>query len=334
MQDSITLWVLLFALATYAIWRAGSVLVDATDAIDDRWNLGAALGGAILLAVATNLPEIAIVFSAASKGNTDVIVGNLLGGVAIQTTLLALFDCRLQGQLPLTQRASSLVLVLEGLLVVAVLYICIMGTQLPATLIFEGITPGPFLITLIWLAGLWLIGWVNRNRATAPEGAVPTGKPTGSLAKVYWVFVMASLVTLVAGVILEWSGEKIAAQLHIDGVLFGATVLAAATSLPEISTGLRAVRKGDYQLAVSDIFGGNLFLPVLFLPATLISGRAILPLAQKSDIYIAALAGFLTCLYLIGLLVRPEKKLFRLGLDSLAVLLFYVVGMTVLLATA
>ena len=37
------------------------------------------------------------------------------------------------------------------------------------------------------------------------------------------------------------------------------------------------MKLGDYRLAISDIFGGNAFLPVIFLVATLVSGKAVLP---------------------------------------------------------
>ena len=72
----------------------------------------------------------------------------------------------------------------------------------------------------------------------------------------------------------------------MSGVVFGATFLAAATALPEVSTGIASVRLGDYQLAVSDIFGGNAFLPVLFLLAGLSRAAPCSRRRRTTDIYL------------------------------------------------
>lgn len=148
------------------------------------------------------------------------------------------------------------------------------------------------------------------------------------------MFAAAALVTLVAGVVLERSGDAIAGHIGLSGVLFGATVLAAATSLPELSTGLTSVRNGDYQLAMSDIFGGNAFLPVLFLLASLLSGKTVLPQAQSTDIYLTAVGILLTLVYQAGLLFRPQRRVAGMGIDSLAVLVLYALGVTGLFAVA
>ena len=109
-------------------------------------------------------------------------------------------------------------------------------------------------------------------------------------------------------------------------------MLALATSLPEISTGLQAVRQGDDGLAVSDVLGGNAFLPVLFLVATVITGQAVLPRAQASDVYLTALAALLSLVYAVGLIFRPRRRVLGMGPDSLAVVVLYVVGLAGLVA--
>ena len=72
-----------------------------------------------------------------------------------------------------------------------------------------------------------------------------------------------------------------------------------------------AARKGDYKLAKGDIVGGNAYLPVLFLLDTLISGKAVLPEAQASDIYLTALGEPLSVVYLVGLVFRPGRQRLR-----------------------
>jgi cation:H+ antiporter len=340
----------IFVAAAAAIWAAGIQLSDQTDVLSTRLHLGSALGGLILLAVATNLPEIAIVVSASASGNVDVAVGNILGGIAIQTVVLCVLDVfGTTGDQPLTYRSASLVLLLEGILVVAMLALVIAGTQLSGDLIAFRLTPVSVLLPAAWVGGLLLVQRAGRSLPWHESGEAPDSQehPRGhsqeksereatsrgvSTARSATVFAIAALVTLVAGVILERSGDAAAGHVGLSGVVFGATVLAAATSLPEVSTGLTSVRNGDYKLAVSDIFGGNAFLPVLFLPATLLTGQAVLPQVQSTDIYLTALGALLTLVYVNGLLFRPRRRFARMGVDSVVVLLLYAVGVAGLFA--
>ncbi len=221
----------------------------------------------MLLAVATNLPELAIVVSASLGGDLGIAIGNILGGIALQTVVLVVLDVwGLGPRVGLTYRAASLVLVLEGVLVIVVLVVAIMATRLPASLVVFRLAPGDVLIVALWGVGVFLL---SKARLGLPwhesSGGAPDGQdaPMGtaeqrrdamahqsgvSTRRAVLVFAVAALATLAAGVVLEVTGDSIADRLGLSGVFFGATLLAAATSLPEVSTGLGSVRLGDYQL--------------------------------------------------------------------------------------
>jgi cation:H+ antiporter len=349
---SLPILLLVFGGAAACVWVAGVRLSDTTDVLSSRLGLGQALGGLLLLAVVTNLPEIAITASAALSKELGLAVGNILGGIAIQTVVLVSLDVLgVRGSEPLSYRAASLSLVLEGTLVVAVLTVAVMGSQLPTSLILWRVDPEGLLIVALWGAGIWLLFKARTGLPWHEEGDAPDGQeePRGhskakkeqnatyrgiSTARAAVAFSVAALFTLAGGVILEQSGEAIANDVGMSGVLFGSTFLAAATALPEVSTGLASVRMGDYQLAMSDIFGGNAFLPVLFLMASLLSGMAVLPQAHGTDIYLTGLGILLTAVYICGLIFRPRRRVLGMGVDSLVVLILYLTGVAGLIAVA
>ena len=80
----------MFVAGSGATWAAGIFLEDDRLA-RPAFGLGDALGGLILLAIAGTLPEIAIVASAARRA-PRLAVGNLIGGIAIQTLVLVALD--------------------------------------------------------------------------------------------------------------------------------------------------------------------------------------------------------------------------------------------------
>jgi cation:H+ antiporter len=332
--------VLIFAACAGVIWVAGVKLSTSTDALDAHFGLGSALGGLLLLAIATNLPELVITLAAAAQHNLGIAVGNIMGGIALQTLVLAPLDAAAGPERPLSYLVGSLVLVMEGALVIVVTIAALMTTQLPLSTNVGGLSPGTLAVFLLWLAGLVIVTrtrnhlrWKVEAEGARPgrthaerHRSTPKVHRDHSTGTVMAIFGAAAVATLVAGYFIERSGDALAGKAGLSGAVFGATFLAAATALPQLSSGLGAVRLGDHQLAMSDIFGGNAVLPPMLLFADLIAGKPALPAAHRSDIWIAGLGIVLTGVYMVGIIVRPHRTRWRMGPDSIAAIAIYAIG--------
>jgi cation:H+ antiporter len=336
------LLLLVFAAGAIATWAAGVALSKTTDALDARLGLGEELGGILLLAVAGSLPELAITVSAAAKGNLGLAAGNLIGGIAVQTMVLVLCDVAVGPQRPLTFLVGALTPVLEGMLVVLVVSGVLMGSLLRSSTAIGGVvSPASIAVVVVWLVGVYVINRVRRDprwtvsmpgshpgrrHRRQPHPEAPHPFAGSSTRRVMLLFLGACAVTLVAGVLLELTGNTLADRAGINGVIFGATVLATATALPEISSGIAAVRLGDNALALGDIFGGNAFQLCLFLLADVIAGSPVLPQAGHLNSWLASLGVALTAVYSIGVVGRPERCHARLGPDSILALVVFGLG--------
>jgi cation:H+ antiporter len=333
--------VALFVGSGAVTWLAGIVLTKTVDTLDHRFNIGDALGGLILLGIAGSLPEIAVVYTAAVHGHIPVIIGTLIGGISIQTLLIVLFDAAAGKERPISYLAGSVMLCLETLLAIVVAVFAIAGTFIPGSVSVAHLSPLSIGILIAWVGGLLVVNWarkVPRFNQTA-EDAQPgrkhherrAAKPHvfyagKSTPHVILIFAAASVATLMAGWLLEGSGNALAAALGIGSGLFAATFLAFATAIPEISTGLESIVIGDNHLAISDIVGGNAFMLVLFLLADLMARRPVLSDAVRQDYMFGILGAAMMGVYAVSFLARPKKCYFRLGLDSVLALLLYIAG--------
>jgi cation:H+ antiporter len=334
--------VLLFLVSAIVTLFAGITLTKTTDTIDHRFRLGDALGGLILLGISGSLPEIAVSLSAALDGQIPIIVGTLLGGLAIQTLVIVIFDLALKGKHPLSYAAGSPILALETYFTISIALIALIGTHLPIGASLHGVSLASLAIVLAWIIGLVFINLARKNpqwNETAP-GAAPGRKHHERRAKhnhpfyagkstlhVILIFLFASALTLVAGIALEKTGSQLAQMIGMDTGIFAATFIALVASLPEISAGLESLHIGDNQLAISDVMGGNAFMLTLFILTDLVMGKPTLAYAGTNDALLTVLAIILMSVYAAGFLFRPPKKFLKLGPDSLAAACLYFLGL-------
>ncbi|HYH12956.1 MAG TPA: hypothetical protein VD789_11425 [Thermomicrobiales bacterium] len=331
---SLPLLMLIFILAAGMVWWSGVRLSRTTDSLDGRLGLDDAFGGLLILAILTNLPDLAIVTTAAVADDLSIASGSVLGGVAIQAIVLAFLDFRGGGVgVPLTSRTRTLLPALEAVMVIVSLCLVVLGAQLdPIT--FARVEPVALVILLAWLGALLAVQRANKGMAwelVEDERRPPEGEENPELGsstrRLVGMLSLAAVLTLLGGFLLERTSSAMASQLGIDGVVFGATILAAATTVPDLATGLQSVKLGNHELVISQVFGSIAFLPVLFLVANLVTGSAVLPNANGSNLYLAAFGVVLMAVYLIGLLVRSARTFLRMGLDSWLVVVTYLVGM-------
>jgi cation:H+ antiporter len=118
---------------------------------------------------------------------------------------------------------------------------------------------------------------------------------TTSTRRIYVSSGLTVLVILGAGWVLARTGDALSEQTGLGASFIGVALVAASTSLPEVSTSLGAVRRGNHQMAVSNILGTNcLEVALFFLADAVYRGGPILAALDRSAPFAAALGMVVT----------------------------------------
>ena len=139
--------------------------------------------------------------------------------------------------------------------------------------------------------------------------------------------IVTAAIVVVAGTFLARSGDVIAARTGLGGAWVGSVLVAAATSLPEITTDIAAIRLGAPDLAAGDLFGSSMANMLILAIITLLpAGSELFRKAAIDHALYAALAIILTAVAVIFVLVRPSVSVFGIGPGSMLLLVMYAVG--------
>lgn len=140
-------------------------------------------------------------------------------------------------------------------------------------------------------------------------------------------FSLGAVAVVLAGVRLVRDGDVIAARSSLGGLWVGSVFLAFATSLPEMTTDIAAVRLGAPDLAIGDLFGSsmaNMF--ILALVALIPRGAELFRKAALDHALYASLAMVMSCVAAIAILMRSPVAIFGVGPGSILLTGVYLVG--------
>lgn len=241
--------------ATLVVWF--SILASRyIDMIDRTTRLSGAFLGGVLLSAVTSLPELFTSISATVfLRQPDLCIGNILGSDLFNAAMLGvvvIFSIRLFGRAACSR--SHLIVVGYLILMYAAL-----GLRWAGVL---SLRIGWFDLTTLALFSLYALS----VRHLAAENGSDTGSDSAddcdcklTVGQIAARFTLASLGIIALSIALTYITDDIAERLDLGAGLAGALFLGVATSLPEVTSTIALFRMRNYNIAVGNIIGSNVF---------------------------------------------------------------------------
>ncbi len=314
--------ILLVAGISILIYSA-DLLVEVTSSVATKSGVSLVVVAAVVVGFGTSMPEMAVSFMAAARNDLDLGIGNVLGSVIANLSLVLGFAA-LFGKVPISQRALRTYFPLS-LNAVFWFYLFIQGGLRR----YEG-----FFLLFILIISLVLIVKIEKKDAGSldedsikeppinEEHAIAKGKISMQDA----IRSITSLLgILLSSYVITEGSIGLAEAWGVGSGYIGATLVAAGTSLPELVASVVAVRKGKPEIIIGTILGSN-----VFNGAAIGAGMGIIGPGKVGD---STLIGWITFFALLAIvLVWIGKGLAKKPLGRIAgTLLIVIYGLWLLL---
>lgn len=280
--------------------------------------------------------ELANVTTASASGNPALAINNLLGSAAINIVLLAVADA-LVGRQAVTSLVALPSTMLMGALGMIVLIAIAAGITLGDVAIgplgIGSLVIGIASVLFFWISAghdersLWSVKDDEDRRADAPEPD-NAGRP---IMRLCIEVALYGAVLFAAGYTLSQVGDALAAQLGLTSGIVGFALIGTATSLPELVTIFVALKLNRPEMAFGQVLGTN-FVNLALVPIgdIIYAGGPVLNTLGAFEVVSALLGAILIGFFLAGLLEHRNRTIFKMGIDSAAVLSVFALGLAAL----
>ncbi|GAB7012448.1 sodium:calcium antiporter [Halolamina salina] len=259
----------LIVVAVGVIWKGSEYFERSAERLSKHYGLPVAVHGAVVVAVGSSFPEISsVVISTVVHNEFSLGVGAIVGSAIFNLLVIPALSAIFSEELEATR---SLVLKDAQFYVISVLVLFIVFA-LGATYVPGGTNSAAILtpsLTVLPLATYGIYLFLHQQDASdhVTEAAIDV-RP----AREWGVLLIALLVIAVGVEGLIRAALSLGAIFDSPSFLWGITVIAAGTSLPDTFVSVRAAQNDDSVTSLTNVLGSNTFNLLVAIPLGVILG--------------------------------------------------------------
>jgi len=244
---------ILFVLGFVVLIVGAKLLIDGASSIGLRLGLSQLLIGLTIVALGTSLPELIINIFASINGNTDLAVGNVVGSNITNTLLIIgvaaiIFPIKVR---EIINKRDIWFNLFAGIMVLLLANDFLFGRSENKINQFDG-----FILLSIFIYFLYLSFFKSEHEN---EHTQEQKTKSYSLVISVMLIVAGGAGLFVGGKWIISGVSQLSADLGVSESVLGLTLIAGATSLPELVTTIIAALQKNTDIAIGNAIGSNIF---------------------------------------------------------------------------
>ena len=267
--------IILLIIGFIIIIKASDLLVDASSALALNFHVPKMLIALTIAAFGTCAPEIAISFQSVSTGNGEIAFANVVGSCVVNVFLIIGLAAFIR---PIKVKHATIKKELPILVIITSVFAVLMLDSIfnPYTSDTFSRSDGIILLLLFGLFIVYLIQMLFKKQEYSEEEKESI--KYNPYVAIIIIIVSIILIIFSSDLIVECA-QNIAHRLNISEKLITMFAIVIGTSLPEMVMTVTSARKGEFDIAIGNIIGTNIFnicivlgLPVIIYGDVLLTG--------------------------------------------------------------
>ena len=291
---------ILLIFGLFLIVKSADILVSASSSLALRFKIPKMLVALTIMAFGTCAPEVAISFQSVQSGDGQIAFANVIGSCTINVFLIIGMASLIK---PIKVKHATIKKELPILLLITSAFSILMLDRLfdPFTNNVFSRSDGIILILLFCIFVSYLIGLVRKG-SDSDTGDIKYGSFMSLL-----LIILSLIVIIFSSDLIVDNAVILADKFGISKKIITMVIIVIGTSLPELIMTITSAQKGEFDMAVGNIIGTNIFniCIVLGVPVV-IYGSVSLVGFNFIDIMFLFLSSF--CLFLFA---KSEKTISR-----------------------